>query len=77
MNMLDVDEAENEIPNTIKSKPLSPHVVEMVGAQSYAATFIGKRSDHLLIRLVKVALIPEYIPEIQNEVINGDLIQEY
>ena len=59
MNMLAVDEAENEIPNTIKSKPFLHSVVKMVGAQPYSAAFIGKRSDHLLIRLVKVALIPE------------------
>ena len=62
--MLEVDEAENEIPNTIKSNPLSLHVAEMVDAQSYFVTFICKRSDHLLIRLVKVALIPKYITEI-------------
>ena len=34
MNMLAVDESENELPNTIKSKPFLHSVVKMVGAQS-------------------------------------------
>ena len=55
MNMLAVDEAENEIPNTIKSKPFLHSVVKMVGAQSYLATFIGKRLDTCLLNGLQVS----------------------
>ena len=71
------DDMQSHLSSTIKRQSLSPHTQEAAGTTDTQAALIIRSGDAVVKAVVKKALIPSQLMEVQQAVIDGKVIPEY
>jgi hypothetical protein len=73
----DLDETTRRLPPHVTSRPLSPHVRDVVGDSETRVAFVTRADDPATQVIVDHYLKPERIVEIQQKVLAGELVPGY
>lgn len=73
----DLDETTRRLPPHVTSRPLSPHVREVIGHHETRAAIVVRADDTPTRVIVEKCLHPERIVEIQQGVLAGELVPGY
>lgn len=73
-----VDETlEAHLGDRIRRRPLSDHVLEIVGTADRSTTLVGRSEDFAIRAIVEATLSAELLTEYQRKVAAGELVPEY
>ena len=73
----DLDETTRRLPPHVTSRPLSPHVREVIGDSETRVAFVVRADDPATQVIVEQILKPERIVEIQRAVLAGEQVPGY
>jgi hypothetical protein len=71
------DQQEAYLGSGILQKPLSDEAMQVLGAKSISAAFVGRSESDALQAVLKAAINPEEILDIQNKIAREEQIPEY
>jgi len=72
-----VDQADSYLGSGVKSLPIAPEVIDQIGTKSTSAAFVMIKGNDVLKAVIKSAIIPDEITNIQNKVSAGEMIPSY
>jgi 8-oxo-dGTP pyrophosphatase MutT (NUDIX family) len=73
----DLDETTRRLPPHVTSRPLSPHVREIIGDTETRVSFVTRADDPPSQIIVERCLDPERIVEVQQKVLAGEMVPGY
>lgn len=73
----DLDETTRRLPPHVTSRPLSPHVRDVIGDTETRVSFVTRADDPATQIIVEKCLDPDRIVDIQQKVLAGEMVPGY